>query len=390
MLTEMPNEFLNEPTLERTPAETIPRGHASAPWLRRVTGLAIGLMALALFFFFFNAISTVALGVLAAAIVACTLHPLMRIFPGPRGVAAGVLGLSLIATFGALLLALSWPLAKPIQKAIDNWSQTESTVDEFLKAKSVRFGIKDALSVSDLFKTVGNFLAGSGGQQLFSRSADVTLSILLWLVFIFIGSIFLLTEPPETLIGPASLLAPPRHRMEIHRMFMDLGPRLRRWVIATMMSMSIVFTASLIGYSVIGLKLAAPLALLAALCEIVPTVGPAVAAVVAGLFAAATSGGGAVAGVAVVYGIIQSVEAYIILPMIMRGAVKIHPAVTLFSVVFWGKVFGVPGLMLAIPINLTLWGLARHFVIRPVLQTDVVIDPEPPTKLLESPRKKAG
>ena len=390
MLTDMPNEFLNEPTLERTAAETIPRGHASAPWLRRVTGLAIGLMALALFFFFFNAISTVALGVLAAAIVACTLHPLMRIFPGPRGVAAGVLGLSLIATFGALLLALSWPLAKPIQKAIDNWSQTESTVDEFLKAKSVRFGIKDALSVSDLFKTVGNFLAGSGGQQLFSRSADVTLSILLWLVFIFIGSIFLLTEPPETLIGPASLLAPPRHRMEIHRMFMDLGPRLRRWVIATMMSMSIVFTASLIGYSVIGLKLAAPLALLAALCEIVPTVGPAVAAVVAGLFAAATSGGGAVAGVAIVYGIIQSVEAYIILPMIMRGAVKIHPAVTLFSVVFWGKVFGVPGLMLAIPINLTLWGLARHFVIRPELQTDVVIDPEPPTKLLESPRKKAG
>ena len=347
-------------------------------WMRQATALTIGIMALALFFFFFNAISTVLLGVLAAAIVACTLNPLMRIFPGPRGVAAGVLGLSLIATVGALLLALSWPLAKPIQKAFDNWSQTETAVDDFLKIKSSKFGIKDALTVSDLFKTVGNFLAGTGGQQLFSRSADVTLSILLWLVFIFIGSIFLLTEPPETLIGPASLLAPPKHRMEIHRMFMDLGPRLRRWVIATMMSMSIVFTASLIGYSVIGLKLAAPLALLAALCEIVPTVGPAVAAVVAGLFAAATSGGGAVAGVAIVYGIIQAVEAYIILPMIMRGAVKIHPAVTLFSVVFWGKVFGVPGLMLAIPINLTLWGLARHFVIRPEHLPKVGLETEEP------------
>jgi predicted PurR-regulated permease PerM len=100
------------------------------------------------------------------------------------------------------------------------------------------------------------------------------------------------------------------------------------------------------------------------LCEIVPTIGPAVAAVVAALFAAATAGSGTVAGVAIVYGIIQSVEAYVILPMIMRGAVKIHPAVTLFSVVLWGKIFGIPGLMLAIPINLTLWAAAEKFVIQ--------------------------
>ena len=340
-------------------------GAASPVWLKPVTAMVIGAMALAIFFMFFNALSTVLLGVLAAAVVACTLQPLMRFIPGPRGVAAGVLGLTLIAGVAAFLLAFSWPLAKPIQQAFGNMSETEATVDEFLKAKSYKFGISPALSVNDLFKTVGNFLAGSGGQQLFTRSADVSLSILLWMVFIFIGSIFLLTEPAAVLIGPAALLAPPRHRQEIHRMFMDLGPRLRRWVLGTLLSMGIVFTASLIGYSLVGLKLALPLALLAATCEIVPTVGPAVAGVVAGLFAAATSGAGAVAGVAVVYGVIQSVEAYVILPMIMRGAVKIHPAVTLFSVVLWGKIFGVPGLILAIPINLSLWAVARHFVIRP-------------------------
>src|SRR5258706_5859632 len=284
-------------------------------WTKRITVLFVWAVVLVLFFIFFNALSTVMLGVLAAAIVSATLSPLMKYIPGPRGVAAGVLGLGLIASVGALVLALSWPLAKPIQRAFDNWSQTEHTVDVFLQEKSGKFGISPALSITDLFKTVGNFLAGSGGQQLFTRSADVTLSILLWLVFIFIGSIFLLAEPADVLIGPVSLLVPPKHRGAFRLMLLDLGPRFRRWVVATLMSMSIVFTASLIGYSMIGLTLAAPLALLAALCEIVPTVGPAVAAVVAGLFAAATSGGGAVAGVAIVYGIIQSVEAYVILPM---------------------------------------------------------------------------
>jgi predicted PurR-regulated permease PerM len=373
-----------------TPA---PAARGALPsWVRRITTLFVWLVALALFFMFFNAISTVLLGVLAAAIVACTLQPLLRFIPGPRGIAAGILGLSLIVLVSALLLALSWPLAKPIQRAFENFTKTESTVNEYLKIKSAKFGLENPLTVADLFKTVGNFLAGSGGQQFFSRSADVTLSILLWLVFIFIGSIFLLTEPADVLVQPATLLVPPKHRAELTLMLYDLGPRLRRWVLGTLMSMSIVFSASLIGYTVIGLKLAVPLALLAALCEIVPTVGPAVAAVVAGLFAAATSGGGAVAGVAIVYGIIQSVEAYVILPMIMREAVKIHPAVTLFSVVLWGKIFGVPGLMLAIPINLTLWAAARHFVIveRIKVGGETLMEPVGLGEPRDTPRKRAG
>jgi predicted PurR-regulated permease PerM len=117
---------------------------------------------------------------------------------------------------------------------------------------------------------------------------------------------------------------------------------------------------------VIGLQFAVPLALLAGLCEIVPTVGPATSAVIACIFAAATGSRGTVVGVLCVYAVIQGIEAYVILPMIMRGAVKIQPAVTLFSVVLWGKIFGVPGLMLAIPINLTLWSVAQHFIIRPL------------------------
>lgn len=381
-------------------AESQQHRRMDASWVRRLTVLFVWLVAIFLFVYFFSAVATVILGVLAAAIVATTLHPLLRFIPGPRGVAAGVLGLSLIALCAALVLALSWPLASPLQNAVENWSHTSAKVDEFL-AKKTRF-LSDRpsvptvpeidpetgaavppqrahpLRVSDIFTTVGTFLTGSGGGAFFSRSADVVFGILLWLVFIFIGSIFLLTEPASVLINPASMLVPPRHREAFRQMFYDLEPRLRRWVIGTLISMSIVFTASLIGYSVIGLQLAAPLALLAALCEIVPTVGPAVAAVVAALFAAATGSGGTVAGVAVVYGIIQAVEAYVILPMIMRGAVKIHPAVTLFSVVLWGKIFGVPGLMLAIPINLTLWAAAERFVIQrqerlpPVTAGDII------------------
>jgi predicted PurR-regulated permease PerM len=144
----------------------------------------------------------------------------------------------------------------------------------------------------------------------------------------------------------------------------ELGPKYRRWVLGTLGGMCVVFTASSLGYWLIGLKLAIPLALLAGFAEIVPTVGPAIACAIATVFALAMQGGATALGVLVVYGVVQAFEAYIILPAIMRGAVNMHPAVTLFTVVLWGKIFGVPGLILAIPINVTIWTVLEHFRFR--------------------------
>ena len=144
----------------------------------------------------------------------------------------------------------------------------------------------------------------------------------------------------------------------------DLEPRYRAWAVGTLTGMGVVFCASSIGYSLIGLKMAIPLALLAGFAEIVPTVGPAIACVIAALFAGATQSGTAAGLVLLVWGCIQALEAYVILPLIMKGAVNVHPAITLFTVVLWGKIFGVAGLMLAIPINLTIWTLLDHLRMR--------------------------
>jgi predicted PurR-regulated permease PerM len=342
-----------------------PPRHARPVWVYPLGVLFAWAAAIVLFIFLFDPLSTVLLGILAAAVVASTLNPLLRYIPGPRGVAAALLGLCLIAGVGALLLALSWPLAAPVKAQVAQWPQTKQAVDTFLGKWSDQLGLRETLNVDQLVTSVVRFFAGSGGQSLFSRSADVSLAILIWLAFIFIGSIFILADPDERLLEPAVALAPTRRQPQLRDALNALGAKYRRWVIGTMISMCIVFSASALGYYFIGLKLALPLALVAGVCEIVPTVGPATACVIAMLFGAATSGGGAVVGVLTVYAVIQSIEAYVILPMIMRGAVKIHPAVTLFTVVLWGKIFGVPGLMLAIPINLTLASLVDHLYLKP-------------------------
>ena len=328
------------------------------------------LVTLVLVLYFFQPLSTVMLGILAACIIACTLYPLMDWIPGPRGLDVAVLALALLLIFGGAIFAFSWPLAEPFSRLMAKWPETAKLIDESLAKVSAAFQLAKPLTGEDLFSRLGDFLAGTGGTAIFSRSADLVLGVGVALVFALIGSVFLLTEPPEVIINPVLRLLSPEHRPRLTAALEDLGPRYRRWVIGTLTGMCIVFTASLIGYSAIGLELALALAIVAGLAEIVPTVGPAISALVALLVAAATQGAGKAAGVLVVYGIVQALEAYLILPLIMRGAVNIHPAVTLFSVVLWGKIFGLPGLMLAIPINLTLWTLLVHFRINPRDEAD--------------------
>lgn len=322
-------------------------------------------IALVLVLYFFNAVSMVCLGILAACIVACTLHPLMGFIPGPRGSDVVILGIGLVAILGGMIFLLSWPLAAPLSHAINNWGQTEQRVNAWMLEWGTKLHIP-APTVQDMLLSLRSFLLGEGGPQLLSGSANILLGILISLVFTLVGSLFLLSEPPEKLVQPGLRLLSARHRPTMEAVLRDLAPRFRRWVIGTLTGMCVVFIASSIGYTVVGLRdVAIPLGLLAGFAEIVPTVGPAVACVIAALFAAATAGGGKAAGVLIVYAIIQAIEAYAILPMIMRGAVNIHPAVTLFSVILWGKVFGIAGLMLAIPINLTIWTFFEHFRFRP-------------------------
>lgn len=342
-----------------------PSGPPPRVWVQPLAVVFACMVALALALFFFDAVTTILLGILAAAIVASTLSPLLKYLPGPRGVAAALLGLALIAAVVTLVLALSWPLAGPVKNVARQWQDYRQKIDNVLHDWSNDLQLQEDVKIQDLMKTVGRFFAGERGPMFFTRSADVVLGLFIWLVFIFIGSIFMLADPPEQLLRPLLVTIAPRHRGNVRDMLNALGPRLRRWVVGTLISMCIVFSASSIGYYTIGMReLTIPLALLAGLAEIVPTVGPACAVVIAILFAA-TKSGAMVVGVLIVYAIIQSIEAYVILPMIMRGAVQIHPAVTLFSVVLWGKIFGVPGLMLAIPINVTLASFIEYLYVRP-------------------------
>lgn len=313
----------------------------------------------------FGPLKNLLLGFLATAAVAAALHPLLRFVPGPRALRAivvGLLPLIVLATVGLLLFVM---LRGPIMEEIGRLPQARAAIDQTLGRWSEQLGLSETLTLQSVAQSASQAVMGGGGAQVFAGVTQVAGGVAIALAFLLFGGMYLLADDNEAkLVKPLQRLLPPARREPFAAALRDIAPRLRWWLIGALFSMSVVGVASAVGYWLVGVELAVPLGLITGVSEIVPTLGPA-ASFVLGVVLAAPDGGKAIAGVVGVYAFIQVLESYVLQPLVMRRAVEMPPVVTLFSVVLWGQVFGAPGLILAIPINIVLWAFVQRMVIEP-------------------------
>jgi predicted PurR-regulated permease PerM len=103
-----------------------------------------------------------------------------------------------------------------------------------------------------------------------------------------------------------------------------------------------------ISYAAIGLPNALALGVIAGLCEAVPLIGPLVGAAPA-LLVALPLGPHMVMLVLGIMVVLQSIENYVISPIIMREAVGVSALIGLFAILAFGTLYGLVGVLIAIP-----------------------------------------
>jgi len=130
-----------------------------------------------------------------------------------------------------------------------------------------------------------------------------------------------------------------------------LEHKLGSWVRGELVLMFIVGFLSYLGLSFLGVEFAIPLAFLAGLLEVIPTVGPIVSAIPAILVAFGTSPVLAIATTAL-YFLIQQLENNLIVPKVMSKAVGLSPLIVIFALMAGFKVAGIAGAVLSVPIVL--------------------------------------
>ncbi|MCQ4085561.1 AI-2E family transporter [Saccharibacillus sp. JS10] len=114
-----------------------------------------------------------------------------------------------------------------------------------------------------------------------------------------------------------------------------------------------------IGYRIIGLEYSLVLAIVAACTAIVPYLGPAIAITPAIIVAAVTSPI-MLLKMVIVWTVVQLVEGKFISPQIMGKSLRIHPITIIFVILTSGNLFGVVGILLAVPGYAVLKVLATH------------------------------
>ena len=131
-----------------------------------------------------------------------------------------------------------------------------------------------------------------------------------------------------------------------------LEKRLGHWVSAELMLMLIIGILSYIGYLIIGINYALPLAIIAGFLEMVPNIGPTIASILAGLFGLTISP--LVGVLAITWGIIvQQLENNFIVPKIMKETIGINPLITILLIASGAKLGGIIGAVIAVPLFLT-------------------------------------
>lgn len=166
------------------------------------------------------------------------------------------------------------------------------------------------------------------------------------------------------------LLLIPDSKQEISRRILNqTACRVGRYVRGQLVLMSVVGVIVWLGLSMMGVNYAFLLGVVSFLLEIVPLVGPIVAALVGVLIALAQDPILAL-WTALFYFGVQQVENYALVPKIMENAVNLNPFWILLAVLAGAAVSGVLGAVLAIPIAVFLHTLISEVYIRGFLGRD--------------------
>lgn len=323
---------------------------------------------------------------MAAGIVVFLLNPVVSWLEG-KGVKRlyGCLLTYLGFVLGlALLGLLVYPyLAGQVGELGRDWPLMERKLTRFLEDQSRRFGLDflDPDNLPRLLAGLGDYarkegsglLAGAGGAVL--TAVEVVLSPII--------ALYVLIDLPHLLAAGRRLL-PEAAREETEFLLQGCARIVMGFFRGQLFVAVVVGTLSSIGFAIAGVPFAVAVGAAGGIANIVPYIGPWVGGGLAVLVSLAFADSPVTALWAVAVALaVQQVDNHFISPVVMKRAVKVHPAAVLLGLIGGGHVAGFWGLLLAVPVIAVFKLAVGHFwrtrvLHEPVARAEAVEDAELP------------
>ncbi len=225
---------------------------------------------------------------------------------------------------------------------------------------------------------------GAVGRYLFSFLSS-TVAVVAGLLLILFTAIYIGVEPELYHKGLLHLF-PHWARSRADEVLEAIGFTLRRWLVAQLLMMAAIGVTTAIGLTLLGVKAALALGLIAGLLEFIPMLGPVLSAV-PGIAMAFLDSPQKALFVALVYWGVQFLEGHILQPLLMKHGVDLPPVVTLVGLSLMAIVFGFLGMLVAVPLLAAVMVAIKMLYVEDVVGDDIQVMNSPDTPI--SPDKPA-
>lgn len=310
----------------------------------RIIAIILGVILLYL-------LKDVALIFLFAIVIASAISPFAN-WIGEKGFPR-LLGVLLLyfVVIGLLVLVLSLVVPYLAQEA----TQLSSALPKFVAqvSSSLEKAQQSSPRYLDFLGEVQNMFDGiSSYFQQASQSVVGFVVSMFGGIFSFIAIIiisFYLTvmkKGIETFLGS---VIPEKYEDYVNDLWKRSEIKVGRWLQGQLLLSLIVGLVVYIGLSIMGIKFALALGILAMVLEIVPMVGPVLAAIPA-VFLGFIQSPSLGLWLIVFYTVVQQLENHILVPLVIGRTTGLNPVVVIMSLLIGGSLAGISGMILSVPI----------------------------------------
>jgi len=228
------------------------------------------------------------------------------------------------------------------------FKQTQELLLRLPEAYPTLFNPGQVTDITSMFTSGITDFTGS----VVSKSLATIAPILTFLVYAILGPLlvfFLLKDKHQIVHYMTSLL--PRDREVLNAVWFEMDVQIGNYVRGKVEEIIIVGGVTYLVLALFGVNYAPLLAVLVGLSVIIPYIGAAVVTVPVALAAYVQFGWGSdLAWVMVAYGIIQTLDGNLLVPVLFSEAVNLHPVAIIVAVLVFGGLWGFLGVFFAIPL----------------------------------------
>lgn len=216
--------------------------------------------------------------------------------------------------------------------------------------------IRDSLLAN--WQQIGGVLRNLMGQL--TRGGQMIFGWIAYLVLVPVVTFYLLRDWDRLVAGVHDLI--PRHyERTVSQIARECDAVLAEFLRGQLLVMACQAVVFVVGLLIVGLDLAFVIGIIAAVLSFVPYLGTIVGVTLAGVAAMIQFQDTVhLIGVLGVFGVAQALEGMVLSPLLVGDRIGLHPVAVIFAVMAGGQLFGIFGMLLALPVAAVVMVLLRH------------------------------